>query len=100
MGKYLKLYDVIDFLYRNTKIDDMGNARLFYDLNETRRMLEQMTCDDVVKVTRCGQCHYGERKAHECCNYVVCVADENHSTCSPTWFCPRGKPKDKEENNG
>ena len=96
MGKYLYLYDVVDFLYRNTKIDDTGNVRLFYGINESRRMLEQMTCDDVIKVTRCGQCKYGERKAREGCNYVICTADEERPTCSPNWFCPRGKPREEE----
>lgn len=93
MGKYLELYDVIEFLYENTRTDEWGNVRLFYNLNETRSMLEKIARSDVVKITRCEDCKYGERKVRESCNYVICTADENHSTCSPTWFCPRGKPK-------
>ncbi len=96
MDKYVKIHDVIELLQENTIVDGWGNVRLLQSLGETRDQLAKVACDDVAKITRCGDCKYGERKAREGCNYVTCTADEDRSTCSPTWFCPRGKPRDEE----
>lgn len=93
MDKYVKVEDTVALFSIKEECDldlfDTAKRELF------RRRLEEKSTDRLVEVTRCENCEHGKRQTRGTCSYVICTADEDHPTCAPDWFCPRGKPKEK-----